>query len=371
MKIVQILDRRVSKDDKSKILSGMWLGWILALTLGFWALVVQAQEFRYRYVSLDQLELPHGFTSFFPAAIHNSGRVYGTVCDDLCSDPHIAIYEDGAVTVLGSSGYASTVNAGGTVGGFVVVDPQNFIVQAALFRGDEVEIIPPQPREVVAFVIALNDLGTALVESDDNEGKPTFVLYKNGQSVLLDFGPSITNPEFISFVGNGRFINNKGILAGTEGSSRFVDARGFRFDPHKGKVTLLEPVPPDTLAWGLGINNRGDVLGYSFVSEAPYHESIGVWDPKGNFKTYFKQTISSNALLFNDNNLIVITLAPGNNSYVVPKPGVRLNLADLVENLPAGQDLRFITDMNNIGNMIGSSSAGNNFLLERVGVGNQ
>jgi len=55
----------------------------------------------------------------------------------------------------------------------------------------------------------------------------------------------------------------------------------------------------------------------------------------------------------------------------VPKPGVRLNLADLVENLPAGQDLRFILDMNNHGNMIGSSSTGNNFLLERVGVGNQ
>ena len=128
---------------------------------------------------------------------------------------------------------------------------------------------------------------------------------------------------------------------------------------------------PDTLAWGLGINSRGDVLGYSFVSKAPYHERVGVWDRNGDFKTYFDETISSDALLFNDNNLIVITLAPGNNSYLVPKPGVRLNLADLVENLPAGQDLRFILDMNNHGNMIGSSSTGNNFLLERVGVGNQ
>jgi len=101
------------------------------------------------------------------------------------------------------------------------------------------------------------------------------------------------------------------------------------------------------------------------------HERVGVWDRNGDFKTYFDETISSDALLFNDNNLIVITLAPGNNSYLVPKPGVRLNLADLVENLPAGQDLRFILDMNNHGNMIGSSSTGNNFLLELVGVGNQ
>jgi hypothetical protein len=136
-------------------------------------------------------------------------------------------------------------------------------------------------------------------------------------------------------------------------------------------VTLLQPVPPDTLAWGLGINNRGDVLGYSFVSGAPYHERIGVWDRNGNFQTYFDETIVSNRLLFNDNNLIVITLVQDSNSYLVPQPGVRLNLADLVVNMPAGQDLRSITDMNNHGDMIGSSSQGNNFLLERVGVGNQ
>ena len=119
------------------------------------------------------------------------------------------------------------------------------------------------------------------------------------------------------------------------------------------------------------------MLGYSFVLGAPYHERIGVWDRNGNFQVYFDETIVSNSLLFNDNNLIVITLVNsndpriGNSSLLVPKPGVRLNLADLVVNMPAGQDLRLITDMNNHGDMIGSSSQGNNFLLERVGVGNQ
>ena len=42
-------------------------GWILVLTLGLWAVAVQAQEFRYRYVSLSQVELPPGFSSFFPS----------------------------------------------------------------------------------------------------------------------------------------------------------------------------------------------------------------------------------------------------------------------------------------------------------------
>ena len=125
---------------------------------------------------------------------------------------------------------------------------------------------------------------------------------------------------------------------------------------------------PDTLAWGLGINTHGDVLGYSFVLGAPYHERIGVWDPNGDFKTYFDETISSDALVFNDNNLIVITLAR-NNSYLVPKPGVRLNLADLVENLPSGQNLRYIFDINNHGDMLGLDDQDRPFLLERTAVG--
>ncbi len=342
-------------------------GWVLVLALGLWAVPGQAQAFRYRYVSFDQINVPPPFTFFFPAAIQDSGRVYGSVCDDLCSDPHIAFYKEGTVTVLQASGFATTVNAGGTVGGFVVVDPVNFILQAALFRGNEVELIPPQPGEFQSLVSSLNDPGTALVESLDASGNPTFVLYSKGKATPLNFGPTVTSPRFFS----SSSINNEGIIAGTNFLG-FNGDRGFRFDPRTGKAMLLNPFPGDpteTLAWGLGINTRGDVLGYSFtIGVTPYHERIGVWDRKGDFKTYFVAPISSNRLLFNDNNLIVITLIFGSNtSYLVPKPGVRLNLADLVENLPAGQDLFFITDMNNHGDMIGSSSTGSNFLLQRGG----
>ncbi|BCG04856.1 hypothetical protein PPGU19_094240 (plasmid) [Paraburkholderia sp. PGU19] len=58
-------------------------GWMLALILSFWAVGSHAQEARYRYVSLDQIALPAGFTKFFPNAIQDSGRVYGTLCDDI------------------------------------------------------------------------------------------------------------------------------------------------------------------------------------------------------------------------------------------------------------------------------------------------
>ena len=65
-----------------------------------------------------------------------------------------------------------------------------------------------------------------------------------------------------------------------------------------------------------------------------------MWDRAGNFKTYLVRSKSSNRLLFNDNNLIVITLEFSGTSYLVPKPGVSFNLADLVVNPPAGFQLK-------------------------------
>src|SRR5262249_33410941 len=121
-----------------------WCGAILALAFGSWTFAVQAQEFRYHYVSLDD-KAPPGFAFFNPAGINDSGRVSGTVynCDDFsCFDNHVAIYENGAVTVR-QPGDGGLINAGGTVAGDVVLDPINFITQAALFR-NKVELVPRQ-----------------------------------------------------------------------------------------------------------------------------------------------------------------------------------------------------------------------------------
>jgi len=345
-------------------------GWVLVAALGLWAAAAPAQELRYRYVSLDEIELPPGFLFFDPVAINNSGRIYGnayecfTVACDSFLLPHVAIYADGVVTVL-QPGLVNTVNEGNTMAGSVLVDPANFIEQAALFRGDQVELVPRQPGEFSSAVTALNDSGMALVTSFDANFQPTYVLYKNGLSMTLDFGPTVTNPFRLG-------INNQGIVSGTQGITICDGATGFRFDTRTGATTLLHPLSTKPAAWGLDINNRGDVLGYSFVCGGV--ERIGVWDGHGKFRTYFvggtpEFPTISNELQFNDNNLIVITLvsSPASDrmkSYVVPKPGVRLDVADLVGNLPAGVDLSFIRDINNHGDMIGFG-----FLLKRIGSG--
>jgi hypothetical protein len=114
----------------------------------------------------------------------------------------------------------------------------------------------------------------------------------------LDFGPDPAS-QFD--------LNDRGIVSGT--SDQPGGARAFRYDPFSGSLTLLDPLPTEPESWGLAINNRGHVLGYSFVPFAL--ERIGVW--RGTeFHTYFVQGTTdvptlSNRLLWNESGLIVIT----------------------------------------------------------------
>ena len=251
------------------------------------------------------------------------------------------------------------VNARGTLGASILVDPVNGIYQAALIQGGLIKLIPPQPGEIFGFVAALNDNDTALILSSTNSDTTTW-LYRDGKATPINFSSSIPNPvQFL--VG----INANGIIAGTEGQGFYNGDRGFRFDTRNSNAMILAPFPGDpteTLAWAQGINQAGNVLGYSFTAPGtPYHERIGIWGPNGVFQTYFVESIDTFHLLFNENNLIVITATGSNVSYLVPRPGVRFNLVDLVVNLPAGQDLASISGLNNRGDILGTSSTGANF----------
>ncbi len=250
-------------------------------------------------------------------------------------------------------------NNWGTVGGSFF-DPVTLQDRAALFHGNHMKLVPTQQGEISSYVIALNDWGTALVSFSNSEST-SYSLYSRGQLLPLYLEAQFT-PEF---------INNQGIIAGTTSGNH----SGFRLNPFTGENTLLNPISPDPSAWVQGINNRGNVLGYSYVNSAI--ERIRVWDGNGVFKTYFVEGIPeyptiSNSLLFNEKNLIVITnvTRPSTeigNSYLVPKPGVRLNLAHLVDGIPEGNQLDIISDINKQGSMIGLSfNTFDFFLLERI-----
>jgi hypothetical protein len=277
---------------------------VLALAIGLCAPAAQAKEYRYRYIDLDQATLPDGFLFFDPKAIDKSGqKVYGETYDIASFTPHVAVYENGAITLLQPeiTGMVRSVNAGGTIGANVFIDFANFTTQAALFRRGQVQPIPFQPGEFTSSLLDLNDANEALVESTDTSFNTIHSLYKKGKNTVLNFG--LPFPSRLD-------LNNQSIVSGTTFSPSSRLYRGFRHDPRSGQTIQLAPLPTEPHAWALGINNRGDVLGYSFFFAGL--ERIGTWDKHGNFKTYFTEgtpafpTIS-NSLLFNDNNLIVIS----------------------------------------------------------------
>lgn len=320
-----------------------------------------AVKLPYRYVSLDAA-IPSGYLLFDPRSITDGGDIYGNLfqCGAETCTSFVAVYRNDKITPL-HAGFANDANARGVVGGSVERDPDLFTTQAALFRGSEVELIPPLPDEVSSEVLAVTNSNIAFVQSFDSSFNATYYLTRHGQVTPLNFGP---DPA-------GFFdINDRGVISGT--SFRAGGARALRYDPFAGSFTLLDPLPTEPEAWGQAINNRGDVLGYSFVSGAL--ERIGVWRDT-RFRTSFVEGTPefptvSNRLLWNERGLVVITETTDSNSYLVPRPGVRLNLADLTAGpLPPWT---LILDINNRGDLIGVGgdepfNVNSVFLLRRGG----
>lgn len=358
---------------------------LASLVLGVLAATAQAGEhFNYRYIRLDDQvpppPAPVVFSNFFATQINDRGQVSGDIayCDEMTCQSYVGIYEHGQTKRL-QEGISGPLNESGVIGGSVIIDAENFFTQAALFRRTgRVELIPPLPDEVSSEVIALNDKNTALVRSFDRSFNSRIVLYKNGKSSVLDFEPGIYNPDFLK-------INNQEIISGTgtvTSAGNFCnDAKAFRYKLKNDNLQVLEPLPTENLAWGLGINEEGNVLGYSFICGGL--ERIGIWDRTGHFNTYFVEGTPdfptvSNRLVFNERNQIAISevSSPASDrlavSYLVPRKGVRLNIKDLIVNqndLPADAKFGSIRDINNHGDMVGFDyfGFGGNFLLHRLG----
>ena len=334
-----------------------------ALALMFVASAAHADPLRYGYVALDAVPLPAPYTSFSPAAVVN-GRVYGTVFDDTFTIANVAVYSGGTITI-GPSGTATVANARGTIGG---ASPTG---QAALFQGGSTTLVPALPGQASANVVSLGDNQLALVQSTDSSFVNSFAYFRAGTEAIIDFG--LPDPA------SNAFMNDAGLIGLTKNESptdHFL--HGFRYDPRTATSTPLPPFagdPTDVNVLIEGINAGGDVLGYSFTDFASpaYHERVGIWGRSGVFQSYFFETINTSMLVFNDRDEIVITESSDGESYLVPAPGTRLDLASLTSNVPAGVQLSFVVSIDNAGNIAGFAVDANSdffpFLLVPLGHG--
>ncbi len=333
---------------------------LLALALASAGAAAEASTPAYHYVALDQGPLPAGADSFSPVSISDGGRIYG----ELYGAPSRAgLYQNGAFTVI-APGSVFVGNKAGTGGGSVPLDAVRTDEHAALFHGAHVELIPPQPGELSSVVESVSDSGTALVTSVDAAGARHLFLYKDGTST------PVTLPAWLG-VASFLDLDNQGIVTGTVLQEASAVYRGFRFDPQTSALTILSPTPPDPHSFALAAGNHEAVLGYSF--DFGGKETVGLWSKSGIFTPWFTEgtpqiPTTSNALLMNDGNLVVITATSDHASYLVPRPNQRINLAALVDHLPSVADpLYFVRAINNHGDLVGSGFEGNVFLLERAG----
>jgi hypothetical protein len=320
-------------------------GFAGAMVLGaaFVAPAAHADTIRYRYVALDQIPLPAPYTSFAPSAVID-GRVFGTVFDDSFSIGAVAVYRHGALTI-GPAGFASVANEDGTIGG------SDLSAQAALFKDGATTLVPRLPGELFSNVVGLGDDHLALVSSTNSSFVTSFAYFRKGTETVIDFG--LPDPVF------GGFMNDDGLVGVTKEESQSDPfLHGYRYDPRTQTSTLLPPFagdPTDVMVLVQGINSRGEVLGYSFTDFASptYHERVGVWDRAAVFHPFFEETITTNTLVFNDRDQIVITNSSDSHSYLVPRPGTRLDLASIVGNVPAGLDLAQVVSIDNDANITG------------------
>lgn len=317
----------------------------------------------------------------YPVGINNRGDV---ILFDYYNYPHQTgyLFHDGQLITLGIDVIPTVVNERGDV----ICNKQTpfpWSSQAMLYRNGNVTPLTFLKGEFASRGISINNEGVILGISYDKKFNGKFVVSHNGKTVPIGLETALGVPadyigfgNFNSFIGGpgNKFFSEDGTIVGSVYLSAVGGFRGFRFDSRNGDLTLLEPINGDTHAFAVGMNNAGDAVGYSFEFNSV--ERIGIWDQDANFNVYFTEGTAehpniSNVLLFNASSSIVISevLAFESDyatSYLVPKPGVRLDMTPFVVNPPYPPlsflfDIGILVAMNDGGMIVGSGFDVNTF----------
>jgi hypothetical protein len=306
---------------------------------------------RLAYDPIDLTEPPPGLAFWAPVGLSDDGAVYGQgfACDELgtCTLPAVERARDGTYRIVHPSFQVLDVDDQGNLGGCTIDDPATFFGRAAvLTRAGALHVFPALPGEVTACVGKLADDRVVVVDSfDEAFGLTTYV---SDKGAVTPVPPDILVED----------VNDRGQLAGIAFTPD--GGRAVRFDADTATATTFEPIAGDPESWGQGINRHGEVLGYSFVSGGI--ERIGSWDRDGDFAVSFVEGTPeyptvSNRLVWNEAGLIVISWSFGDPStYLVPAPGTRVNLADLVGGAEVPPTLRALA-LNRGGDLLATSMA--------------
>lgn len=306
--------------------------------------------------------------------LDNAGRLIGSGFYFVGEDFHmdVVFVKDKKIVAKSKDAFVNVANGKGTGGGAVVTDPVFFHTQAALFRRSGNEVIPRRPGEVTGQVISVTDDDVALVASMDASFNTTFWIYSHGNWAAVHL-EDIGYPVFtLSLTNRGFIVGNVYYAIGQDGS---ITWRAYRLDPTTGKLDIYQPVfEGDTHTFVVEANKHDELVGWSYIPGSTEH--VGVWSKEGRFTNYFTQgseaypTISNNLEFSDDDQILIydISRPPSEvgNIYVVPRKGVRFNLLDSLDGMPAEVSTSlWRMFINNRGDMAGNSFFGYHFLIER------
>jgi hypothetical protein len=309
-----------------------------------------------RYTQVNITAAPAPYDSWFPRGLSEDGEVIGQATDcnedsSICRQDVVKRNRNGSFTVLERGFLVDDVNGRGDAGG-CTFNPVTFLGQAGIVRENgRLELIPPQPGEMASCVSRVSDSGVAFVTSTDPDFVNSVYVYDRGRK----------RPFPVSNV-SVEDINDSAQLTGIQFD---FPNRAYRFDARTQTTTLLQPVPPDPQSWGSAINRQGEVLGTSFDFDGSI-QRIGKWNRRNQFETSLvaTPTFIANLVKWNEQGLIVASGTSDGNTYLIPSPGVRLDLADLVRNPPAASSLQAIA-VNQRADIVASSQADGSVYLYR------
>ena len=200
-------------------------------------------------------------------AINATAEVTGAAGTSDSSLSDIFVYNDGALTSLGTlggtSGIGNGINASGQVAGY----SQNSVgtYRAFVSSGSSLtDIGDLGGGSAVAY--GINDLGWAVGSAVTAKGENHPFLYRNGRMIDLGtLGSSNTG-----WWNSAQGVNNSGVVTGTS-----YDAQGnfFGFVWKNGKMTKMGTLGG---AWsqGYAINSKGQITGVGYTKNGSAHAFI-------------------------------------------------------------------------------------------------
>jgi probable HAF family extracellular repeat protein len=212
-------------------------------------------SFLYSNGSLQKISPLSGYNSLAVLAINNLGQVLG----NSGFDNNVFIYTAGTTQSIGINGIAYDINdsgevVGGTTGGGTFPKLAFPYGAAFLYSNGQTTIINKNLEEnYVAY--GVNNLGQVV----GIFGSPSRAfLYDKG--IITNLGVLPGDDENYS---SAQDINDSGRVVGVSGLTGVSDGRAFLYSSSTGLQNLGRLRSTDLFSGGVGINNLGQVVGYS------------------------------------------------------------------------------------------------------------